>query len=181
MLLFRGAGKSMCSLASSPSLQSARKTRCWGPFSVFLFNHLWLKMFFKFTRPDSQSEFHLIFSSAAHPNKTPIPAKKMPEPASTLIVCPSFPDPLQPAAKGPRSGGWLWVPIFAEKESRLLSSVFPSLSGSVYSWLVSADAPKGSRWCRLQTETKSEPTEPQLPVPSAQSQPHFLGCRLMVQ
>lgn len=40
LLLFREAGKSMCSLASSPSLQSARKTRCWGLFSVFLFSHL---------------------------------------------------------------------------------------------------------------------------------------------
>lgn len=146
----------MCSLASSPSLQSARKTRCWGLFSVFLFNHLWLKMFFKFTLPSQ----NFISSLAPLPTLiTPPPLQRKPQ----NLLCPLSQTLPNWQERGPWCGGWLSVSVFAEKETRLSSSVFPSLSGAVYSWLVSADAPKGSRWCKLQTEAKSEPAEPQLP------------------
>lgn len=94
-------------------------------------------MFLKCTRPDQN------FVSSLAPLPTPSPAKKALEPPLPLSRRPS---PIRRNLGGlDVEGGWLSVAIFSEKESSLSSSVLPGLSGTVYSRLVSADAPKGSR------------------------------------
>lgn len=80
------------------------------------------------------------------------------------MVCPSLPDPPQWVGKGPMACGFP-SQFLLKRKVGFHHRVFPSLSGAVYSRLVSADTPKGSIGCKLQTEAKSEPAGPQLPCP----------------